>query len=80
MAGNICDCCKIFKSIGVASSCLGPISFAYCKKCLQFGAEPEDLIEYVIDTNGGWEHTAEWVRYITVPIGPGIYIFADQLI
>jgi len=80
MAGNICDCCGIFGTVGVASSRLGAISFAYCKKCLQFGAEPEFMIRYIVEINGGWNKIADWVRCITIPIGPGIYIFADQLI
>ena len=75
-----CECCGVFQSIGVYSSTLGPISLAYCKRCIQFGAEPLWLVEFTLDSIGGWKNAAEWLRYITIPIGPGQYIFADQYI
>jgi hypothetical protein len=76
-----CECCGIFKSVGVASSGLGAISLAYCKYCIMFRAEPESLVRFTVhNMNRGWENTAPWVRYITIPVGPMQYIFADQLI
>lgn len=82
MAGDICDCCGVFKTIGVASSTLGPISFAYCKRCLQFGAEPFWLVKgFVYEMCNGWDTVSPALKEtLTVPIGPGIYIFADQII
>jgi hypothetical protein len=39
MAGKVCDVCG-GEAVGVCSSACGAISFAYCKDCLQNGAEP----------------------------------------
>jgi hypothetical protein len=40
-------------AIGVASSSLGPISFAYCAECSAVGAEPYDVtIAFVAETCG----------------------------
>lgn len=47
MSGNICDCCGRTADAGVASSGLGPISFAWCKQCIEENAEPEFMLEYV---------------------------------
>lgn len=39
MAGDKCDVCGGI-AIGVAASTCGPVSFAYCRKCVGAGAEP----------------------------------------
>lgn len=43
MAGDICDCCGRPEVLGVASSGLGAVSFAWCRECLTEEAEPYDL-------------------------------------
>jgi hypothetical protein len=51
-------------AIGVASSSLGPISFAYCAECAQSGAEPYGFtVGYVAVTCGNTpEAIAEWFQ------------------
>jgi hypothetical protein len=46
-----CECCGGLhgKPIGVASSALGAISFAWCHKCLTEGAEPEIMFEHIYE-------------------------------
>ncbi len=55
MAGKFCDVCdKDDMGIaGVASSGLGPVSFAYCPICSAMGAEPKFMIEVTIEGCGG---------------------------
>lgn len=58
-----CDVCGKEPAVGVASSCLGPCSFAYGRECLRVGAEPYcALIGALADC--GREHCAEWVHPI----------------
>ncbi len=47
MLDNLCDCCHQNPLVGVASSSLGPMSFAWCKECLAKPAEPEFMFEFV---------------------------------
>jgi hypothetical protein len=42
-----CDCCRVGDSIGVASSGYAAVSFSWCVKCLQIGAEPESILYYL---------------------------------
>lgn len=77
---GVCQCCGVFQSVEVFCSALGPISIAYCKRCIQFGAEPEWLVKSVLEDTGGWENVADWVRDVIVPAGPGVYVFADQIL
>lgn len=45
---NICEVCKKNESIGVFSSCCGPISARYCQDCINNGAEPYGyLVAYI---------------------------------
>lgn len=48
-----CNCCQRDKEkhpvIGVASSGLIPMSFAWCHECLLEGAEPEGVLHYMRD-------------------------------
>lgn len=39
-----CQVCEKNDAIGVASGACGPISIAYCRPCLQMGAEPFDIL------------------------------------
>jgi hypothetical protein len=50
-----CDVCvrEVDEIVGVAASCLGPVSFAFCRECLNNSAEPKDMIEFTIDSCGG---------------------------
>ena len=65
MAGATCDVCG-GPSIGVASSSLGAISFAYCAECNAVGAEPYGFtVGYVALFCGRSEDAiAEWARPI----------------
>lgn len=57
-----CECCMRQGEIaGVASSSLGPLSLAYCRECLDAGAEPKWLIENTIVCCSGRSHmSAGW--------------------
>lgn len=54
MAGNVCDVCNREEKpvVGVCSSGLGPISWAYCQECLENGSEPESMMWYLRDIIG----------------------------
>lgn len=60
--GLKCDICRREDNIaGVASSPFGPISFCYCIPCLQMGAQPEFILEYLysdVGTEGEGLHDA----------------------
>jgi hypothetical protein len=57
-----CDCCGQ-PAVGVASSCM-PISFAYCKNCLNYGAEPEFIFAYHYDeVSQDGEGLADWFTH-----------------
>ncbi len=49
----ICNVCNKHEALGVASSGLGPVSFAFCRECLTHHAEPEFMLQYVFDETGG---------------------------
>lgn len=63
---NICEVCQKNESIGVASSSLGAISFAYCESCLRDGAEPYGLIVSILSMVGhNWQNAvAEYIHDI----------------
>ncbi len=44
MAGEVCDTCETGVTVGVASSSLGPVSFAYCRDCLAKRLEPRSAV------------------------------------
>lgn len=68
MAGSICDCCfrEEKEVVGVFSSSLGAVSWAFCQECLDKIAEPECMFDYmhdfVSDNLGG---LAEWCQQFT---------------
>lgn len=47
-----CDVCGD-QAIGVACSRLGPISFAYCRRCAEKCAEPYGMVVGMVAVNGG---------------------------
>jgi hypothetical protein len=49
---DTCQVCNKQKSIGVASGACGPVSIAYCRECLQTGAEPFDLLTAYLGCGG----------------------------
>ena len=51
-----CDVCgqKDFYA-GVASSSLGPVSYAFCTICLRMGAETEGMVRATVECCGGLE-------------------------
>jgi hypothetical protein len=40
MLDGLCDCCGKNEPVGVASSAIVAMSFAFCKQCLEDGIEP----------------------------------------
>lgn len=50
-----CDVCQD-PAIGVACSRLGPISFAYCRRCTEECAEPYGLLVGMVAINGGLDN------------------------
>jgi hypothetical protein len=70
-----CEVCKENEAIGVASSCLGPMSNAYCKRCLEHQAEPLWMFECTLEEVG--EEVAEWVKQLTTYID-GTYVTWDE--
>lgn len=49
MAGLTCDSCGRGNVIGVASSSLGAVSWAWCRECLDHNAEPPIMFEFVFE-------------------------------
>ena len=47
----MCDICKKDETLGVYASRYGPISLAYCKECLQNGAEDISIAAYIYEIN-----------------------------
>lgn len=56
-----CEVCNRQGVIGVASSSMGAISFAFCLECAQQPAEPEFMFTFTYHSTGGG-NVAEWVR------------------
>lgn len=63
LANLTCDVCGRGDVVGVASSCLGAISFAFCGECLQQRAEPAFMLEYIHHDCG--QNVAEWVKFLS---------------
>lgn len=61
-------------AVGVASSCLGAASLAYCAECLQAGREPYWLLVAALDFASSKEDLAEWV----IPIVEASLEFAGK--
>jgi hypothetical protein len=57
-----CDVCGQ-PALGVASSCVGAISWAFCRECINQQAEPEFSFFYLYDdVSHDGEGLAEWVE------------------
>jgi len=58
-----CDVCGKPESVGVASSCLGPMSNSYCQECACSEAEPFWMFVYTFyEVGHEGEGIADWVR------------------
>lgn len=60
-----CDVCGD-EAIGVASSTLGAVSFAYCRECLRVGADVPSIVAFSI-ASCGIDNVHEWVRNMIEP-------------
>ncbi len=69
-----CDVCSK-SAVGVASSSLGAISYAYCNECLLRYAEPVTAFEITYEVTSG--DVADWVRTLTTFID-GKYLTWDE--
>ncbi len=69
MSGAICDVCGE-QALGVCSSALGAVSFAYCQVCTELGAEPYGITVYGFAMDGGvfekWSDGYQEMIYVTV--------------
>jgi len=54
-----CDVCGE-EAVGVASSQMGPISFAYCEQCAMDGLEPYDMLVGMVAMSGKLEEFHSW--------------------
>lgn len=77
MSDLICTVCGR-SAIGVASSVLGAMSFAYCKECLEQGAEPLPMLTFVIN-DVGEQDIAEWVKELK-SYNEGQYIEWNEIV
>lgn len=60
--GMKCDCCGATEVMGVASSSLGAISFAWCRECIMRGAEPLSMLLFVYETTNEGKDAATFVQ------------------
>lgn len=58
----VCDVCRQNEALGVASSALGPCSWAYCRECLNKPAEVAVMIDATIDGCNGSANVAAWAK------------------
>jgi hypothetical protein len=71
-----CDVCRREREVGVASSTLGAVSFAFCKECLEHRAEPAGMFEFTLEEVG--EHfVAPWVKSLNTFMD-GEYLSWDE--
>ena len=49
-----CDVCGRKTKVAVCASTMGPVSHAYCQKCLSAGAEPYNFMAAYIACVGTW--------------------------
>jgi hypothetical protein len=60
---DLCEICGKEEAIGVCSSCMGPISHAYGRECLEAGREVwSTLVAGLFGLSK--DHVADWVRPI----------------
>lgn len=69
-----CDVCSK-SAVGVASSSLGAISYAYCDECLLRYAEPVTAFEITYEVTSG--DVADWVKELTTYVD-GKYLTWDE--
>lgn len=69
-----CDVCSK-SAVGVASSYLGAISYAYCDECLLRYAEPVTAFEITYEVTSG--DVADWVKELTTYVN-GKYLTWDE--
>lgn len=62
MVGTTCDVCAREGAVGVASSSLGPISLAFCPRCLVNRAQPLWLLDATVYMNDGIDNCADWIK------------------
>ena len=72
-----CDVCGE-PALGVASSCLGPMSNAYCRECLNNQAEPFWMFVYAFYEIGhDGEGLADWVHELTTFVDGAYLTFTE---
>lgn len=62
MGDDTCDVCGRGGVVGVASSALGPVSWAYCRECLNKPADVACMFAATIDGCNGSANVADWVK------------------
>jgi hypothetical protein len=60
--GLVCDVCGQNEALGVASSALGPCSWAYCRECLNKPAEVGVMLDATIYGCNGSVNVADWAK------------------
>jgi hypothetical protein len=74
MAGDICDVCGRGNVVGVYSSSLGAISFAYCEECALNDAEPRGICVWQILDCGGLDKMRSDIQLGTRSYMNGAYL------
>lgn len=77
MIDSKCDVCGRSPILGVASSSLGPISFAFCDECIQKNAEPACMLDATLDSVG--LNVAPHVKACSTWVN-GVYISWDEYV
>jgi len=72
-----CNVCEVNEPVGVACSGLGPVSFTYCKTCLEMNAEPLMMMDATFEIIG--PDVANHVKKCTTYVD-GEYITWDQFV
>lgn len=80
MSVLVCNVCEQNEAAGVASSPLGAISFAYCTKCLEHGAEPLHMWHTTIWICGDPENVSEDFREWACSVHDNEYIRWDRIV
>ena len=65
-----CNVCEEHEALGVASSALGAVSFAYCRECLEHNADVYGMIQFSFEDCQG--KVADWVKDLSI-YKDGIY-------